>query len=150
MNPRKIGTVVVVIFLLSTLVFIFSNSLLPVALSKEKSLGVMKFVKPVLGLFVGEEAVTDHLVRKLAHFTEFLILGIVLTLLCALRHRTQFQNVVNCLSFGLAAAVSDESLQMLTDRGPMVSDVLLDFSGAFSGVMITFIIYKICATCKKE
>lgn len=36
MNPRKIGTVVVVIFLLSTLVFIFSNSLLPVALSKEK------------------------------------------------------------------------------------------------------------------
>lgn len=112
MNPRKIGTVVVVIFLLSTLVFIFSNSLLPVALSKEKSLGVMKFVKPVLGLFVGEEAVTDHLVRKLAHFTEFLILGIVLTLLCALRHRTQFQNVVNCLSFGLAAAVSDESLQM--------------------------------------
>lgn len=112
MNPRKIGTVVVVIFLLSTLVFIFSNSLLPVALSKEKSLGVMKFVKPVLGLFVGEEAVTDHLVRKLAHFTEFLILGIVLTLLCALCHRTQFQNVVNCLSFGLAAAVSDESLQM--------------------------------------
>ena len=65
MNPRKIGTVVVVIFLLSTLVFIFSNSLLPVALSKEKSLGVMKFVKPVLGLFVGEEAVTDHLQRNI-------------------------------------------------------------------------------------
>jgi len=47
MNPRKIGTVVVVIFLLSTLVFIFSNSLLPVALSKEKSLGVMGTSKNV-------------------------------------------------------------------------------------------------------
>lgn len=150
MSFRKTLTVVSIILLLAILAFIFSNSLLPVALSKEKSLGVIEIVKPLLQFFVGKEAVTDHLVRKIAHFTEFFVFGVVAILLCTLRRRTKLQNVVNCLSFGLATAVIDESLQMLTDRGPMVSDVLLDFSGVFFGVTITFIIYKTFFTCKKE
>jgi VanZ family protein len=149
MNPRKIRIVSMAVLLLLTLAFIFSNSLLPVAQSQEKSLGVMEIVKPVLEFFVGKGAVTDHLVRKLAHFTEFLILGIILTLLCVQRRRPRLQNVLICLSFGLAAAVIDESLQMLTDRAPMLADVLLDFSGVFSGVLITLILYQLFSTCKK-
>ena len=150
MAPRKIRTVLVVVLLLLTLAFIFSNSLLPVAESQKKSLGVTEIIKPVLEFFVGEGAVTDHLVRKLAHFTEFFVLGIELMLLCILHRRTRLQNVFNCLSFGLATAVIDESLQMLTDRGPMVSDVLLDFSGVLSGVLITFGLYKIILACTKK
>lgn len=150
MAPRKIRTVLVVALLLLTLAFIFSNSLLPVAESQKKSLGVTEIIKPVLEFFVGEGAVTDHLVRKLAHFTEFFVLGIELMLLCILHRRPRLQNVFNCLSFGLATAVIDESLQMLTDRGPMVSDVLLDFSGVFFGVLITLILYKITSAFKKE
>ncbi len=53
------------------------------------------------------------------------------------------QAVVNCLSAGLAAAVTDEALQLLSDRGSQVSDVLLDLGGAAAGTAFILLIYDI-------
>jgi len=141
---------VILILLVAMLIFIFSNSLEPVAKSKAKSMSVMEQIKPILELFIGEGNITDHIVRKIAHFLEYTTLGIAVMLFAILRSRTNIQSVVNCLSFGLASAVTDESLQMLTDRGPMVKDVLLDFSGVLIGVFFVFVINLIAVSLRKN
>ena len=141
MKKHKICTIVVLALLFAVLAFMFSNSLEPVAISQAKSLTVMRHITPVLELFVGKGNVTDNLVRKLAHFIEFISLGIGLAIFVILRFRTRFQNFVNCLSIGLAVAVTDESLQLLSGRGSMVKDILLDFASVTTGIVLVLLMH---------
>lgn len=60
---------------------------------------VGELLRPLLELVVGQGGVTDHLVRKLAHFTEYAVLGALLLLLTAVGFRVRLQTVVNCLFF---------------------------------------------------
>jgi VanZ family protein len=92
---------------------------------------------------VGTGNVTDHFVRKLAHFTEFAMLGALLVLYTVVRCRLRLQSVVNCLSFSLATAVTDESLQLISSRGSQVQDVLLDFTGAAGGIGFMLLFYSV-------
>ena len=59
------------------LAFIWLHSMMPAEDSAEESQRVGQFLTPFLELFVGEGNVTDHLVRKLAHFCEYGALGIL-------------------------------------------------------------------------
>ena len=74
--------------------------------------------------------------RKLAHFTEFAVLGALLLLLTAAAFRVRLQSVVNCLFFLLLAALTDETIQIFTGRGPQVQDVWLDFAGGAAGLLV--------------
>ena len=67
--------IALLIAILLTLGFIWGNSLLSREQSSDESAWVLRLVTPVLELFVGKGRVTEHLVRKLAHFTEFALLG---------------------------------------------------------------------------
>ena len=137
MKTRKILTAIICLLILTTLAFIWGNSLAPKSESQSMSLGVLETLKPFLAFFVGEGNVTDHLVRKIAHFSEFAALGGELVLLLILRRKKGLQPIVNCLFAGLAVAVTDEALQMLIPgRGPLVADVLLDFCGFSCGLFI--------------
>lgn len=137
---RRWLTAGLALLILLTLCFIWGNSLESRADSKEKSLGVLDRLRPLLELVVGKGNATDHLVRKLAHFTEFGALGGELALLLALRRRMGLQGLANCLFAGLCAAVTDEALQLLSDRGSQVQDVLLDFGGVFAGVAVVAVV----------
>ena len=44
--------------------------------------------------------------------------------------------VVNCLFFLLLAALTDETIQIFTGRGPQVQDVWLDFAGGAAGLLV--------------
>ncbi len=150
MKTRKALFVILFVLLLATLSFIFSNSLETVAESSATGEGVMNVVTPGLEMLFGKGNVTDHLVRKIAHFVEFGALGVELMLLGVLRRRVHFQSITNCLFVGLASAVTDESLQMLTDRSPMVKDVLLDFSGVLTGVAFVLLVYGAVKLVRKS
>jgi len=123
-----------------TLAFIWGNSLLSMQASDQVSTGFLAYIRPLLELFVGTGNVTDHLVRKLAHFTEYAALGGELAALAALDEHLSWQGLANCLSAGLAVAVTDESIQLLSQRGSALTDVLLDFSGAVTGVAVAWAI----------
>ena len=141
MKKKDTKFYIIFIIFITTLVFIFQNSLQPAAESSQKSENVMNSVKPLFEFFLGRGYVTEHIVRKTAHFIEFMVLGAELMLLAILSlNKLRFQNLINCLFSGLAIAVTDESLQMLTDRGPLVQDILLDFCGVFTGVLIVLLI----------
>ena len=84
---RDIWSLVLLVLITATLVFIWTNSMEAPAESSEKSQWVMKLLTPVLELFVGKGNVTEFLVRKLAHFCEFGLLGCELSLMLILRKR---------------------------------------------------------------
>lgn len=109
--------------------------------SQEKSLSIVEVVKPILEPIVGKGNVTDHLVRKLAHFAEFGALGCELMLLSSIRKRRGIQPIVNCLFAGLSTAVVDETIQIFSNRGSQVQDVLLDFAGAVTGILFILLIH---------
>ncbi len=93
-----------------------------------------------------------HFVRKLAHFSEFALLGFLsMLLLCHLAQRLSalrlWMQWVIPTAFCLLYAISDEVHQIFSGRGPAVKDVLIDFAGAITGIvlarMLVWILRKI-------
>lgn len=87
MKNGRINIIILTILIIATIAFIWSNSLQSVPESQKRSLGVMDKIMPILEVFVGKGNVTDHLIRKLAHFCGFGLLGCELALLTVLRKR---------------------------------------------------------------
>ena len=76
-----------------------------------------------------------NLIRKLAHFTEYLILGIlVLNLLKEFNIKNKiFIGALLCLLY----AASDEIHQLfINDRSASILDVLIDFLGSMTGLFL--------------
>lgn len=124
----------------ATLLFIWGNSLVPPQQSGEVSGWVRDFLQGVLGFFFGPVVLPQLLIRKLAHFTAFALLAAWLAGFLMARKRVSLQGGVNCLFFALAAAVTDEALQLIPGRGSSVLDVLLDFSGALFGLLLALFV----------
>jgi len=120
-----------------TLAFIWFNSLLPKSESSDISRGLLDAIYKALknvGILITSN--DDHWIRKLAHFSEFGLLGSELCLLLFVKGRAHMQGFINCCFAGLSAAVTDESLQLISNRGPQVQDVLLDFWGFITGLLL--------------
>lgn len=150
MKQHKVIAVILIILIILTLAFIWGNSLATERKSKEQSQKVLDDVKSALETVVGTGNATNHLIRKLAHFIEYAVLGIVFTLLFALRGRLNKQGIVNCAFIGFLAALTDETIQLFTDRGSQVQDVWLDFIGYSAGILVTAIVVKLIMRVRKS
>lgn len=99
---------------------------------------------------------THHLVRKLAHFCEFALLGLLsAALLAHLARRLPLSTKMLWgfpAAFCLLYAISDEVHQMFTERGPAVKDVLIDFSGSLTGLLLlhlgVYLVRRILVRCR--
>ncbi len=140
MKHKKCWIAVVSVLLVLTLAFIWCNSMESIPESQAKSLDLVAILKPILEPIIGEGKVTDHFVRKTAHFCEFALLGAELRLLFLLLGFGTVQGHMNTLFAALAAGVTDETIQYFYDRGSMVLDVVLDFCGAFFGALVLLLI----------
>ena len=136
-SARKCWNIILGLLVFLTLAFIWGNSLLPRTESQEISRGLLAELCAALehvGLHIDPQ--NDHWLRKLAHFGEFGLLGTELGLLLCLNRRQSVQGFVNCAFAGLAVAVTDEALQLISNRGSQVQDVLLDFAGFLTGLLL--------------
>ena len=136
-SVRKRWNIILGLLVLLTLAFIWGNSLLPRTESQEISRGLLAELCAALehvGMHLDPQ--NDHWLRKLAHFGEFGMLGAELGLLLCLNRRQSVQGFVNCAFAGLAVAVTDEALQLISNRGSQVQDVLLDFAGFLTGLLL--------------
>ena len=140
MKHQRRWIAVVSVLLVLTLAFIWRNSMESIPESQAKSLDLVAILKPILEPIIGEGKVTDHFVRKTAHFCEFALLGAELRLLFLLLGFGTVQGHMNALFAALAAGVADETIQYFYDRGSMVLDVVLDFCGAFFGALVLLLI----------
>ena len=84
---------------------------------------------------------TNLLLRKIAHFTEYAVLG---ALFAAFFARTRNPILLKPLAFGAFAALSDETLQLFVPgRSGQLSDVWLDMAGVACGALLVWLIHKI-------
>ncbi len=126
------GKKVLIVLLVLLLAFIWGHSCMPIDASWEESSAVAELLRPLLSALLGPEKATLHLVRKLAHFTEFFCLGCVLALLLPFRGKSQLLAGL----LGLLTGLIDETIQIFSGRGSAVSDVWLDFSGAAAAILV--------------
>ena len=92
----------------------------------------------------------QHTVRKTAHFSEYLILGILLRL--CLESWFGKRGFLFPASWSGAAlyACTDEMHQILTDgRSAMWMDVLIDSAGALCGVLLVMLIFAVRRNSRK-
>lgn len=127
------------------LAFIYGNSLQTGVESGEASGRVYRLVNALPKLLGLGSPISEHFVRKAAHFTEFAILGILICtdLWCfsavSLSRPLYICAPMLSISVPVCAllAALDEFLQSFIDgRGPSVKDVLIDTSGALSSTVI--------------
>jgi len=149
-KSRKAWIAVACLLIAVTLGFIWGNSIKSRNESQLLSLSVLQWIRPLLDAIFSPENVTDHLVRKLAHFAEFGLLGAELIWLTHLLRKLRLQTVLHCLLAGLSAAVIDETIQIFSARGSQAIDVLLDFGGVITGVLLVLLIYGIRSAIKKR
>ena len=123
------------VLLIANLVFIWGNSLLPGEISGAFSDWVKEIVT---SLFPGDGsgAPGGGLLRKIAHFTEFAALGMLLTWRMGMLNK----HSIRALALGAGAACVDETIQrFIPDRGPSIRDVCIDTCGVMAGMMLLLI-----------
>ena len=137
------------IFITITLIWtavIFSFSLQSGEVSGDLSGSVLE---AILGFFMPgvlespEKLELFHLIlRKCAHFTEFMILGVLSSI--ALKYmKVGYKNIIG-LGYCVLVASLDETLQLfISGRAGRVQDVLIDSAGALVGVVVVLIYFKV-------
>ena len=139
---------VAVIFIILTLSFIFIQSALPPVISSSESSAVSDWVADIVAGIIGDDspeaiaraeaaaAFINKNMRKIAHMVEFAALGSEVALLgCFMllsegeaRIKRRALLAISLMS-GLLVAFCDESIQILSKRGPSVTDVWIDLAG---------------------
>lgn len=134
---KIIMTILSVIFIC----FIWGNSLLTGTESGKLSESILNFINNSLKVIGINKEVSHYMVRKAAHFTEHMCLGACL--LVTLRSYTKeiLKYISNILFIGLFVPVVDEFIQLFIEgRGGEIKDVIIDFSGLLTGIIISSII----------
>jgi len=134
----RILLIITIIYIL----FIWIHSAMPADISSEESASVLWFIDAIISFLRIPVELTDHIIRKTAHFCEYTLLG---TLVMWLFNRYNDKIAGNLLSCGficLATSVIDETIQLFSPgRAGMIVDVLLDFSGVISGFVFYILVY---------
>jgi VanZ family protein len=120
--------------------FIFHNSMMVASASSALSTKVAMWLARFLqnfGLYVADFSLFHHYIRKLAHFTEFaglgVLVGIAMHVSPLFRHRA-----LNFLVFLFAVPFADEMIQRFYDgRSSQFTDMFIDAGGfVFGGFCI--------------
>ena len=131
------------------LLFIFSNSLDNGAESDQKSSAVTKFINDVLHAIGYKGEIPHKLVRKLAHFGEFAILAVFVSI--TLHFSPKKISVLFSPAICFVCASADEILQNFSEgRGPRFTDVLIDTSGAICGTLAIWVLYLLVSKLTKK
>lgn len=121
------------------ILFIWGHSLLSGEQSGSESGFFLTLLRPVFEAFGLRDLDLMHLIiRKCAHFTEYMILGILATRTLRPRlHGPKAALIVFCLLW-IGVPCIDETIQLFVPgRGGAIADALLDMSGFCTGFLIT-------------
>jgi len=148
--------IILCIVMAMTAAFIFSNSLQGSEDSWDASNAVASLLDPILHRLYALSnklfAISGHknpygygaFVRKLAHFSEYCLFGIECTIAMAVLSKRVLSPYIWADLFAvLMVAVIDEFVQTFVGRTSLVSDVLIDFSGALVGILIALVVVGI-------
>ena len=145
------GRVLFTLALAGCIWFIFSNSMAVATVSTDSSgrvLAWMRIILRRLGQPGLAEHLTMHIVRKLAHFCEYLLEGFLLMLCLRVYTRHFFKHVSWPMLGGLLTALTDETIQLFVPgRSGQVTDIWIDFSGVMTGLLVGLILLGLVRMC---
>ena len=137
MKSNKKPIVILSVIIVLTLAVIWIHSFMSMETSSEESGFVYELLCPFFEIFMGKGNVTELFIRKLAHFTEFMVLGLELMLYVRfLMSGKRFILLITAWTAGTLCALIDESIQILSGRGSQIADVWLDSAGCITGVLV--------------
>ncbi|MBR1731600.1 MAG: VanZ family protein [Ruminococcus sp.] len=153
-NKRRKSTVFKIILFVLTgayIAFIWIHSTMDAKTSTGESTLVLEFLTNFFKSIGISAQLTDHIIRKSAHFCEFALLG-CLTLWCGyLINKNIVKNLMSVGFVYLFVAVIDEYIQLFSaGRSCEVKDVLLDFTGSICGATFFIVIIIIILLVKKR
>ena len=126
------------IFLILTVVwlcFIFGHSMMPASTSHKESSALLQWLQQFLPFL------SHKLLRKLAHFSIFAVLG---ALLYGLFRQYERFHLLKPIGAALCGAFTDETIQLFVPgRSGQVSDIWIDLSGAACMIFIVHLAAKI-------
>lgn len=132
MNHQKRNIRICIFLLILDLIFIWGNSLMPADVSQHFSDCVLELL-PEFSEEPAQQEEESRLIRKIAHFTEFTVLGLLLGWLATLLKRKWWM----LIPVGISVACIDETIQMFVpDRGPGLLDVGIDSCGVLMGMFL--------------
>ena len=146
------GRVIFTFGLIACIVFIFSNSMQVAEASSEASGRVLNLVRSVLthlGMPGVANHVTMHLIRKLAHFCEYMLEGFLLMLCLRVYTRHFVKHMSWPILGGLLTALTDETIQLFSPgRSSQVVDVWIDFGGVMTGLLVGMFVLALFRMCR--
>ena len=142
------GRVVFTLALVGCVAFIFSNSMAVASVSSHSSGRVLTLLQGILRRLghPGMAArLTQHIVRKLAHFCEYTLEGFLLMLCMRVYSRHPLWHISVPLLGGVLTALADETIQLYSPgRSSQVTDVWLDSVGVLAGILAALILMVLC------
>ena len=119
------------------LLFIYSKSMRPAVESSNQSQGLLKMIEKAFPFIVHTLGLTEHVLRKMAHFGEYLILGMLLAQTVKVYGFFLVGQLWLVPLSGFLMASVDEGIQLFTEgRSCQLSDVMLDLCGVITGLLI--------------
>ena len=140
---KKYFIIALIIVIALTVAFIWGNSMIPKKESAEGSGKIFGFIQPILDAVFGAGVITHDIFRKMAHFTEFSLLALEVVALLILIKKFNIFGAIIAMGGGLIVAVIDEVIQISSNRGASVVDVLIDFLGVLFITLISYLIFKL-------
>ena len=152
MNKRLLtARIVMTVLCVAVTAFIFINSLFDAQDSSEQSSSVTELINSLFRALGIHTVVSELVVRKLAHFTEYAVLGALLNTTAFLYGGKRMKALLTALPIGALTAVTDELIQNFSQgRNCQVTDMLIDFSGICCGALITWLIISLLKKRKQK
>ena len=133
MKKKRVWLWMLLTFLWAGLIFWHSSR--NAELSDGESLGLLFYIQKILPWM------TNNLLRKLAHFGEFAVLGLLLT---GTFYNAKGFRLLKPIFFGLLTALCDETIQLFVPgRNGNVRDLWIDLSGVAVGTLFLWLIFKL-------
>ena len=128
--------------------FIFSNSMAVAQVSSASSGRVLQLMQAALrrlGHPALAQRLTQHVVRKMAHFCEYLLEGFLLMLCMRVYSRHPLRHITVPMLGGVLTALTDETIQLYSPgRSSQVTDVWLDSVGVLAGILAALVLMALC------
>lgn len=132
------------LFTLLFVAFIWGNSLVPGESSGSLSLAIVEMAHNALdSLGIPSAWVTNFVVRKTAHFTEYMVLGILASQAFGPKRTVSFKTLLVTAVFCALVPSIDETIQLfVANRSGQITDVLLDCCGAATGIGLRTLVVR--------
>jgi len=129
------------------ILLVFSNSFQSAEESIKRSKMTINIIERFLEFFNIHVPITQRFIRKMAHYVEYTLLGIMLYVGFLKTNFKRKKPLVLTLVFGAIIPILDEFIQFFSPgRKCSFADMLIDFTGILTGALFIFFILKIIRT----